>query len=351
MTDPRDYVYGLLGVLESRSLDPGIEVDYSSTIEEVFQRATVRFFARKQGLGVFSRECVEPGSRPRPTMPSWVRNFGYSQPRFIHRVINEIEEKLGDEQVLFAEGDSLTAHGLIIDSIKQVSGNFMAKNVKRIVLQAFTSHLSVFSEKSRTDVVMAARKTLQSVDCSLNSSLPEQTFFSLLSFWQLEDLGLTLHVLSQNPKFGVIVTTNPKLQRWFPDETENDTQIMDLIPKNVVLQWATEQHSSTEDLANCDSDLRFRLFSEDSALGVNMFTGTKGFLGIGPAGRNSSPDDPPAVHVGDHITLFPTLSKPMILRDRSDGSYTLVGTAHVGNLLEIPWYEGESPKLVPLRLR
>jgi len=41
----------------------------------------------------------------------------------------------------------------------------------------------------------------------------------------------------------------------------------------------------------------------------------------------------------------------MIIRDRGGGSYTLIGTAHVGNILEIPWSERETAELVPLRIR
>jgi hypothetical protein len=126
---------------------------------------------------------------------------------------------------------------------------------------------------------------------------------------------------------------------------------MDLVRKNAVLQWSSEEHSIVEGQERCYFDLAFRLFSQADGLGINMFRSTKGFAGIGPAGRNASPDDMPAVQVGDLITLFPTVENPMILRDRGDGAYTLIGAAHVGNILEIPWFEGEFPELVPLRIR
>jgi hypothetical protein len=82
-----------------------------------------------------------------------------------------------------------------------------------------------------------------------------------------------------------------------------------------------------------------------------MFKGAKGFAGIGPAGRNTSLADLVAVQVGDHIALFPTAGKPMIIRDRGDGSYTLIGTANVRNILEIPWSERETAELIPLQIR
>jgi len=81
-----------------------------------------------------------------------------------------------------------------------------------------------------------------------------------------------------------------------------------------------------------------------------MFRSIKGFRDVGRAGRNFSPDDPLVVQVRDHIALFPTSEVPMLIRDRGDGSYTLLRSANVGNLLGIPWFEGETPELVPLRI-
>jgi hypothetical protein len=79
-----------------------------------------------------------------------------------------------------------------------------------------------------------------------------------------------------------------------------------------------------------------------------MSRSIKGFRGVGPARRNVSLDDLPVDQVGDHIALFSTSGVPMLIRDCGDGSYTLLGLANVGNLLGIPWFEGETPELVPL---
>ena len=76
VTDPRDYVYGYLGICKEASIDLGISVDYSKTIEEVFQEATRIIFTQNQALQAWEWDCIEYYSRPRPTMPSWVRTFG-----------------------------------------------------------------------------------------------------------------------------------------------------------------------------------------------------------------------------------------------------------------------------------
>jgi hypothetical protein len=87
------------------------------------------------------------------------------------------------------------------------------------------------------------------------------------------------------------------------------------------------------------------------ALGVNLFRTSTRFSGFGPFSRNNFPDMAGAVQVGDCLALFPTVAMPMILQECGDGTYNLIGIAHVGNILEIPWFEGEIPKTVPLRIR
>ncbi|KAH8755468.1 heterokaryon incompatibility protein-domain-containing protein [Hyaloscypha sp. PMI_1271] len=356
VTDPRDYVYGYLGILDSHSLKHEIHVDYSSTVEEVFRKATEKVTIEERGLDYLKDQTVEPNSRPRAAMPSWVRDWGFMQDNFQPRLVPEVAERLGAKQTVFVDGNYLTAHGLIIDSTEEVSDNLREGNIKQIMLGTFINLLSGLSEMTIADVSMAARKTLDCFD-GLAQTRPhpsgpisEKSFFTLLASIYL---GLGPWASSQNPKVGTLLKTKCSLRSRKSDEFEEDKNIMRLAQKNVLLQWSTEQSACAEelDLNSCAVELAHRLFLDARSLGVNMFKGTKGFRGHGPAGRNACVDDPPAVQIGDHIALFPSLDRPVILREGDcEGVYTLIGTAHVGNLTEIPWYEGETPSLVPIRI-
>jgi hypothetical protein len=359
VTDPRDYVYGYLGILDSHSHKHEIHVDYSSTVEEVFRKATEKVTIEERGLDYFSDQTVEPNSRPRAAMPSWVRDWGFLQDNFQPCLVPEVAERLGAEQTVFVDGNYLTAHGLIIDSTEEVSDNLREGNLEQIILGTFINLLPGLSEMTTADVSMAARKTLECFDALAQTRpkpISEKSFFALLASIHLEllaDLGLGPWASSQNTKVGTWRKTKRSLRSRKSDEFGEDTNIMRLAQKNILLQWSTEQSACAEelDLADCTSRLDRRLFRGDRSLGVNMFKGTKGFRGHGPAGRNPCVDDPPAVRIGDHIALFPTLGLPVILREGDcEGVYTLIGTAHVGNLTEIPWYEGETPSLVPIRM-
>jgi hypothetical protein len=227
------------------------------------------------------------------------------------------------------------------------------------MLGTFINLLFGLSEMTTADVSMAARKTLECFDGLAQTRfipINEKSFFALLAsihLGLLADLGLGPWASGQNPKVGTWRKTKRSLRSGKSDEFGEDKHIMRLAQKNILLQWSTEQSACAEELdwAYCAPQLDHRLFLDDRSLGVNMFKGTKGFRGHGPAGRNACVDDPPAVRIGDHIALFPTLGLPVILREGDcEGVYTLIGTAHVGNLTEIPWFEGETPSLVPIRI-
>jgi hypothetical protein len=354
VSDPRDYVYGYLGILNDLLLKYKIHADYSKTIEEVFHRTSEDIIVQEQDLELLTRQLLEPSCRPRASMPSWVRDWASFEAEFLPMVVPEIEAQLGYEQATSVEGDYLTAQGLIIDSIEDVSDNLCAENSPNIVLELFVTLLFTPEAKTTEDIVKAAEKTSQC--CDVRSDDPhrqfsKQAWYTLLSRYLLGSLGLTADVLIQNPTMGTLSKTNISLRKRILGELENSTNIVDLVKSSVILRWLTDQKCTDDELENCALMLNIRLFSSKKGLGVNIFRSTKGFRGIGPAGRNL-PGDRPIVRIGDHIALFPTVNRPMILRERSgDGAYILIGTAHVGNIMEIPWYKGDTPKLVPLRIR
>jgi hypothetical protein len=357
VTDPRDHVYGYLGILDDRSVKHKIRADYSSTVEEVFRMATEDIIVQ-QDLGLFEMQSIEPNSRPRAAMPSWARDWGFDRSLFYPRDVPEIGERLGGVQTVTAEGSSLIIWGQIIDSIVVISDNFSEENFKQILLEAFMSDISALTEKTAENASTATRKMLQCLSNYqdvLSLPLGEQSLYALLASWVLEDLGLTSAVLSQNPKIGKLAVTNPSLRRWISDGNDDETDIRDLVRNSTILQWLIKLHEqdiSGEASVDWENELSNSLYEAEHPLGVNMFRSTKGFRGVGPGGYNLQGDDP-AVRVGDYIALFPTVKVPMILRKHhlEEDAYVLIGTAHVGNITAIPWYEGETPSLGPIRIR
>jgi hypothetical protein len=147
-TEPRDYVYALLGLPQRRFLGCDICVDYSKAVGKVFQDTTEYCFSQDQGLRLFDRQCLEPSSRSEFAMPSWVSNFPqWVSPGPLYPYVPESEERLGVVQTFSVKDDILITRGVILDTVALVTEKFSANNVKRIILQAFSDMVSIIPKK------------------------------------------------------------------------------------------------------------------------------------------------------------------------------------------------------------
>ncbi|KAN0120187.1 HET domain containing protein [Hyaloscypha variabilis] len=360
-SDPRDYIYGYLGIFKSRSINIQMQVDYASTVEDVFRKSTEILIFEEQSLDHFTDFNVEPQCRSKTSLPSWARDFGNLVDDFCPLRVPEIEGLLGSvqtgQQRVLLEGDYLTARGLIIDSIQDVSNNLCDANFPQILLQTFISRLSGFTEMTTANIDTAAREIRQCFDrTSRLSTQPsgEESLFALIASFHialLTDFGLissmTSDLSAEDSKrlLDREYLHPPQLSTAFKD----DSRTFECIQNIIFVKWSISQHIVSEDMPACLQLLEIRL--EEKSLGVNIFKSSKGFGGHGPGGQTDE-GALPAVRVGDHIVLFPTVDRPMIIREREgEEAYTLIGTAHVRNLTEIPWYEGETPELTSIRLR
>jgi hypothetical protein len=356
VTDPRDHIYGFLGILDRHKRKHQIHVDYSSTVEEIFRSAVADIVSQTQDLGLFNALTIGPEARHKSSMPSWVRDWEPTPPIFYPIITPQVQKRLGYEQTVIVEGEYLTGLGLIIDSIEHVSAtNFRKENILPNILMAFIDNLHSLDPLTAGDPAMAAAKTLQYLRINHGQGMSpahEQAFCTLLA--QQLSMCLSLSPISYDE------TSEPSeppaiLAQWLPPVCNIYSILKDLARNDVLRGWLATQSSAKADMEEAHLELERHLMGEDSGrqilLGVNMFKSKKGFCGIGPAGFNRPADDP-VVRVGDHIVLFPTVRGPMIIRERvGEDAYTLIGCAHVGNILEFPWYEGDTPKLVPIRLR
>lgn len=76
-SDPRDYVYGLLGLLPETFRDK-IPVDYNLPTRTVYEKTTIAHIKHVQRLELLEGCCLE--SRAVKNMPSWVPDFSRQRP-------------------------------------------------------------------------------------------------------------------------------------------------------------------------------------------------------------------------------------------------------------------------------
>ena len=116
-TDPRDKVYGLLGLATGNDVGL-VEADYSCSLWEVFYAVTVRFIERNQNLDILSYLVGERSTRLPSFVPDWM-----NQPKF-----NGYNMRVESLSLFSASGDSvakfkevasgkLAGTGIIVDTI------------------------------------------------------------------------------------------------------------------------------------------------------------------------------------------------------------------------------------------
>jgi hypothetical protein len=129
-------------------------------------------------------------------------------------------------------------------------------------------------------------------------------------------------------------------------------QVQDLISQDPILKWMLGQMASSRG-TDIKSSIAFNLHEAGLAFGRNLFRTRKDFIGIGPADGNGTKGSmAAAAQVGDVAAITAKVVARVILRSCEEGRYPLVGSAHIGSLLELPCFgEGALTEPVPLRIR
>lgn len=366
-TDPRDYVYALLGMLSNEEQKQSFPIDYTQTPQTVFQDAMESVIKYEQSLSVWSSQVLGLESEPRANMPSWVVPFDSPSTLFIPGNMLWIPELFGTTQ-MSVEHCILTVRGLLIDTVEAASLNISDANANLVVIDTFAHYLLEDGTNASHDVSQAARRTFNVLeDLTDHRSFQEQDFFSLLS-WMI------LPLILKNSGFARAGHTERILQDLDEKSTEEGVEmirhwykrghtsnISESIPAIVesdtkVLEWIIHQNHVGR-RGTYHEDLFLNIFDESIPFGRNVFRGKKSYSGLGPAGRNdvgedndqekidqmrgdrqqemgyqSSPANRGCCQVGDRIAFVTTVPAPVILRPNDDGTYCFVGAAYVTNL-------------------
>jgi hypothetical protein len=240
-------------------------------------------------------------------------------------------------------------YGVILDTVTEVSQNLSPINFKDLILTVLSAELAIgsnvkFINLSLQDLEAAVHHINDWIDSSEGPRVDEISFGSLICTWMLFDLRLlTERAPTWKHQIGYHAS------EWYKDYLTEGISYDELICKDEKLKWMYNQARVVQwDAA--ESTLAGYLFLNEGGLGRNLFRSKKGYRGVGPAGVNSE-GSTPAVQIGDHITLARSAA-PVILRPLEAGHYTLIGSAHIADLENAPFFQqGEISELEEIRIR
>jgi hypothetical protein len=318
-TDPRDRIYGLLGLLEEVALDPALSipivVDYRKSCSEVYTDAMAHIFSTGDGPYFLSGVCLSGGPIPAPhirslpasaqlDLPSWVPDFTRqnfdqtTQPYGYHFHPPTTMHASGAGQgakngTVLADRRTLQVEGLIVDTILDVV--------------SFGSSLEAVKEN------LVHFEALKSKASRRPCLFPPQTAAYMLRFRNSEPLWRTL-ISNKHQKSG-----------YEPAPSSYETMYTSLLDHQPL-----PKEDQPVDASECAMEPNEYEEILQSCIGKKSFcTTTNGFIGTCV----------PASRTGDIIAIVFGSPTPFVLRPLPSNPdveqpYWLIGASYVGGIMD-----------------
>ncbi|KAH7093468.1 heterokaryon incompatibility protein-domain-containing protein [Paraphoma chrysanthemicola] len=315
-TDPRDRIYGLLGLLELEAKDPSkcfsIPVDYRKSSAEVYADAMAHIFSRGEGpdflSGLFmpgSSATVSEGSsisasRSRSLLPSWVPDFSR---QVAHKAAQTSSMLFLPPPGMSASGAGQGAHnGKVLsgDLELQVEG-LMVDTIHEIIPLGSSLHAIIHQLAHLEAATIEARERPCNFDSAIASHM--QQFRSSEPLWR-------------------ILVSNKRGYEAAPISYQ-DTYLSFLNRSGDAYDdFINSKHLDDLDKPPFEISLRFCVDNK------SLFTTKNGF--VGTCVPTSCPGDAIAIIFGSPT---PFVLRPIRSLDGEKSTYSLVGGSYVGGIM------------------
>jgi hypothetical protein len=192
-TDPRDKVYGLLGIVNSY-LDPlGIMPDYRWTLEKCYIHTATKIIAQTRNLDILNVPA-ESFTQTRP-FPSWVPNWKLSEPPTGESSFSDIAS-------------------MLVSRFEDKLYSFSASPVRLLANPPSVSQEALQVHGMCSDTIIEITKELQGIR-QLAFNLEDLTVRTILKTWwgTFQDNGAALHVLCEWESLAASMTIYPTNER------------------------------------------------------------------------------------------------------------------------------------------
>lgn len=384
-TDPRDHIYGLLGMIGPRNIGRAspkahaIKPDYTKTTEAIFTEAATHILCDYGNTDLL--RLVPPKQLQRlGDMPSWVPDFSdISEPCNINSynapLADLLEEHVHNTVLLGV----LSMRGIIVDTVVYTTIDISPATVERILLNVYAeAYRSPNPYKTGESCVDALWRTLiadMTLDTRKKAPIEyRQSFVTWICRVRLEEMGLSAEVIHHNPPLRSLLTAHPKLAEMFPHHVKGGADVHTLVGSVPILhkmynsasredetyrvtalerlyvlqkddtsgQCGTKKFLVYDSQASTPEDSSLSGASDNSASSQDegrienrstlcsraFFITKNGYYGLGPLGR-------PGAVESDTVVVPARAYSPYVLRPIRDGRYVLVGGAYVHGISDI----------------
>ncbi|KAH7370401.1 heterokaryon incompatibility protein-domain-containing protein [Rhexocercosporidium sp. MPI-PUGE-AT-0058] len=327
-TDPRDKIYGILGLISAygREQPTPFYADYTRSVAHVYQDAAKWMIQDQDSLELL--DLLEGCQQMRSIkgMPSWVPDFSMKplgcKLHFNDRRLRKLFEnhmlptKTKRADFKFTrETQLLLVSGFLFDQITTVYENFVTTKLESSVSSLFKEYFA-----TRTKIDNCALPDIQPFWQTLigettllhkeaNSDL-EHGFLSWMLFLTLAEQNLSLDkgdlTLSLGPSSSDGTGFESGRTVMSSSNATNDTGLLQYLTNTVAkFTRSVEELRSTAEVFQ--TRCRSHLCTPNGETGRSFFVTSRGHIGIGPAGASPT--------IGDDVAVLATASTPFILRE------------------------------------
>lgn len=384
VTDPRDRIYGMLGMVDAESMCHGralspIQPDYKKSVDEVYRDACEWSIHDSQSLAMLGL-CDAPATNVLKSLPTWVPDLtsGVRKCRLITdnrdapRIGRPLSVCFGSQfKISFDKGrDVLTTNGLIIDTVTYHSlpCTQMIKHI--IAMEAFQSFCldqrPYPTGDSRIDAVWRTLLTNRiSTGPSIRSweEVPAEFgshFVANMTGNFRYHLGLPDRLTGSEPGINTLADTgNWSLRRMYPEDVEANISILALMARRPFIRYLFEK-ANVGDSQKWEDEFSKRDYIAYGDEGRQFVATERGFTGLGPrcpplqyVGNEFMLQPGSYVVAGDVVAVLAGSDKVWYLRRDSNGqAYRIVGHGYVYGVMEGRFFPADkTPSMQAIDLR
>jgi hypothetical protein len=293
-TDPRDMIYGLMGLLDFK-LAARIEPDYKASLESVYAEYTRATITTREDLSIIYQHG--PGKLRQIDWPSWVPDFRSLNSKDIPSPLSEKGFSAGGSwaPILFSDdGMTLICQGVVVDELEDC------------VFSPFCKDMEKFDEHSKVDLSRCLRRILIEAPFKgwKTGSMPLVSLADLLKPYPANDAARTFFRRND-----CVLVKDAPLKQWL-----------------IELGTAATKPAIDEPRSKAEIDARYKAEMSEvwEWLWIRTVITTKaGRLGIGT--RDAREGDKVAILKGSHV--------PLLLRPSGTG-FRVVGACYVDGLMD-----------------
>ncbi|PVH81799.1 hypothetical protein DL98DRAFT_653724 [Cadophora sp. DSE1049] len=363
VSNPRDRVYGMLGMITPSSIytkTRPLVPSYKKSVQKVYREATKWAIRDLQSLRILNL-CDSPGTNVTEKLPSWVPDLSKGPPQCSNHLSQRPTHlsMFSPHFVVSFSRNILSVRAHVVDTVVVARPPFtfglksvlMMQHFKefayRIIDQRGPIYPTGCTKLEAFWRTLIANVVLDVVDGKYTTNLgPSSVFGKNFMKYNAQEFisnwGLPFKLTGQERDLWELRLDRAPfpLDEMFPEDVYNNISILALMAKHPFVRWMYECLGEG-DQDEWGSQVIKRNWLCDGDYGRQFFFTAKSWMGIGHpcriekvGGGNIGIAEGSGVKVGDVVAILAGSEKVWVLRMDTDGIYIIVGQAYVHGLSE-----------------